>query len=243
MLRRSMLFVVAFFVFPTIASADPAVESTSGSFGASINKARTSDGWSDTNTYSVGGDMTMPLGERFGFKLSGNYAATDSDLCDVDWRSLGAQLFVRDPSVGRIGVSYALSKSGTCTPAGDVIDDDFDQDSYGINAEYYFAPLTIGVSRSRTEYEYLFPHTDYAFVNATWYPDVNFSVGISAGALDAEDDRTLRFDYQPTFLNNAASVSLTVRTSVDTDWDTATVGFTYYFGDKVDLKTRDRNYR
>jgi hypothetical protein len=243
MLRHSMLVAVAFAV-PTVVLADAAVESTNGSISGTASKGYDSGDWSDSTLYGLGGNVTMPLGERFGFTLSGGYSMLENDVCDVDAKSAGMQLFARDASLGRIGVSYGQGTSEGCSvsDAFGRTTEEFDSDVYGVNAEYYFGSMTFGATRSRVEYDDGFD-ADTASLSALWYPDANFSIGVSGGALDAEDNYTLSFRFQPEFFSNSASMSLGWSTNTESDADAVTVGFTYYFGSDVDLMTRDRKYR
>jgi hypothetical protein len=243
MLRRSMLIAVALSV-PTAVLADAAVESTNGSITGSVSKGYDSGEWSDSTVYGLGGDVTMPLGERFGLTLGAGYSALDNDICDVDAKSGSLHAFARDTSLGRIGLSYGHGTTEGCSDSDAFGRDsvEFDYDVYGVSAEYYFHSLTFGGTRSRAEYDDGFD-SDVASVSAMWYPDVNVSINLNAGALDAEDTYTLRFTYQPDFFNNSASMSFAWATNTDSDVDSATVNFTYYFGSSVDLMTRDRKYR
>jgi hypothetical protein len=245
MLRRSLLLVAAC-ILPNLVSADPAVKSTNGSFGAGISTSRSTGDWSNQEEYSFSGDVILPLGEHFGLGLVADYATVPNSGCDLDGHSVGVQLFVRDPKLGRLGASYENGESQGCIPEpGGTFNFTLERDVYGIDAEYYLGPLTFTANRLRYTYEIGIVDI-VSSVGAMWYPVENLSIGFSVGVQDTDDSydfRTLSVVYQPESLGRTASISLDVRDHTDIDYEFVTVGFTYYFGDKVDLMTRDRSYR
>lgn len=232
----------------TTVYADPAVESIHYqiSLNTSWNNSTSSGDWRST---FANGTVTLPMGDYLGASLFGSIGTSEADdavvgSCDIDTHSLGGGLFVRDANVGRIGASISRSHSEACfTSAGISGTADTTTDAYGVDAEYYFRTVTVGLSRSWVDYDDGWD-ADLARARAAWYPMNNLSLAFAIGALDAEDSRSATLEYQPGFFGDAVGIRLGYSYYKEEPSDgTWTVGLAYYFDKRVDLLSRDRRYR
>jgi len=238
-----VLLVAVLSGFNTVA-ASSAVEIIHYQLGVSLGQTDLPGG-ADITDYGVNGGLTVSLGQSVGLSLAGSYAKSQIDLnygsCDVDNSAVGAGVFARASTVGRVGANYTRGHAGYCTSSGlGTYSESTENDNYGVYAEYYFQAVTIGVTRSRSDYD-AGSAFDSASAFATWYVTPNVSLRLSAAGLDAKDTYRTSLEYQPAFLGT--STSLLLGYIKQPDVDTITVGFSYYFDKHFDLKTRDRQYR
>lgn len=212
-----------------------------------------------SNIYDINGGVTFPLLTYLGASLSGTYGHTNIasnpfpnstpgtawPSCTVSSANLDAGLFVRNSAIGKVGVSYGAGRqqshcSATFLATGT---DTLDTTNYAANAEYYFSTVTIAVARAQSHIDSA-NNLDSDTLTASWYPINNVRVGLSANGLDFKNTYSLGLEYQPEFLDNSLSLLFgytTQRQTIETH--SITVGFGYFFDKRVDLMTRDRQYR
>ena len=229
----------------TIAVAAPAVEAIHYQVSAAGSRTNDTGSFSGTDTtrYTIDGSVTFPVGQYVGAAVSGAFVRSRneflSESCDIDYQRYGATLFARG-SIGRVGLSYDRLNGGSCDLAFIP-----DNSEYAGFAEYYWEFVTARIERARTKIDdralSSVPDLDVAVARIIGYPTANLSLGLAALGLDVEDTYAFSVQYQPTFFGNAASLLLGYVTNPD--YHSISVGISYFFDRRIDLKTRDRRYR
>ena len=239
-----------------------AVQATNFSLGLEASDSDTKDSTSN-GTFGLGGTATLPIGNLFGATLSGNYsrttARTSDVLFDVESQSstrpscrfnnydMVAGVFARRPTLGKISASYGKGKlSSDCGDESVFVStgtDSLDTDYYRVGAEAYLWDFTVGAVHTSTELEDG-PKVESDIFSASWYPVDSVKLTLSGGDLYDQDTYGIEIEHQPEFMGNSLGVSLGYSV-VDRDREISTISFSvvYYFGTKVQLKTRDRQYR
>lgn len=239
-----------------------AVQRTNFSLGLVASDSDTKDSTSN-GTFGLGGILTMPIGKIFGASVSGAYSrstARTSDVlldvasadstrpsCRFNNTDLSASLFARWPRLGRVSFSYGngqlTSDCGDQSMFVSTGDDELGTDNYRALAEAYLGDFTVGANYTSTELEDG-PKLESNIFNASWYPIDSLRVTLSGGDLYEQDTYGIELEHQPDFMGNSLSVTLGYSV-VDREQEVGTVNFSvfYHFGTKVELKTRDRQYR
>jgi hypothetical protein len=239
-----------------------AVQKTNFSLGLVASDSDTKDSTSN-GTFGLGGLVTMPIGKLFGASLGGAYSRTTARTGDVlldvtsadstrpscrfNNRDLSASLFARSPSLGRVSVSYGngllTSDCGDQSAFVSTGDDEMGTDSYRAAAEAYLGNFTFGANYTSTELEDG-PKLESSLFSASWYPMEDLRVTLSGGDLYDQDTYGIEVEHQPEFMGDGLSVLLGY-SIVDREQKVGTISFSvvYHFGTKVELKTRDREYR
>jgi len=254
----SALAIVSMTVFGSGLAAERAVEAVHYQASASGFNLNYDDG-ADTRALSIGAGLTLPVGRYFGSSLSGGYRDYSSfsyPEADIDVNALDGEiaLFVRSPSLGRIGVSYERTRFEYDTTYKDPLYIQYfgTQDSsreYANEAaamiEGYSGPVTVGVERARYEVSLQYGEDEVSYLTTLyggWYvmPDLLFDVRATFDSSD-DDAYQLGIEYQPPFLQSMAGISLSYLHASDADGFGLT--FKFYFDKRFDLITRDRHYR
>jgi hypothetical protein len=241
-----------------------AVQETNFSLGLAASDADTPDSTSN-GTLGIGVIGTLPIGDLFGVAVSADYARSTARTRDVlgdvttssststrpscEFDNLGgeATLFARRPTLGRISVSYGIGSLKSECGDGSVFvstgDDKMGVDHYSADVEAYIADFTLAASHTTTELEDG-PSLDSDLFSASWYPIDSLRVSLEGGTLHEEDTYGFELEHQPEFMGNALSVLLGYSvTDRESEVRTVNFGVVYHFGRKVELKTRDRQYR
>lgn len=239
-----------------------AVQKSNFSLGLVASDSDTKDSTSN-GTFGLGGIWTMPIGKLFGASLSGAYSrstARTSDVlldvasadstrpsCRFNNRDLSASLFARMPTLGRVSVSYGNGQlTSDCGEQSEFVstgDDSMGTDNYRVTAEAYLGNFTLAANHTSTELE-KGPTLDSNSFSASWYPMEDLRVTLSGGDLYDQDTYGIEIEHQPEFMGDALGVVLGYSV-VDRKQEVGTISFSvvYHFGTKVELKTRDREYR
>ncbi|MET0534569.1 MAG: hypothetical protein ABW171_10120 [Steroidobacter sp.] len=239
-----------------------AVQKTNFSLGLVASDSDTKDSTSN-GTFGLSGIATMPIGDIVGASLSGTYSrstARTSDVlldvsspdqtrpsCRFNNTELAASVFARWPTLGRVSASYGNgSLSSDCGDQSMFVttgDDELGTDNYRLLAEAYLGNFTLGATHTSTELEDG-PKLESDIFNATWYPINSLRVTLSGGDLYEQDTYGIEIEHQPEFMGDSLGVALGY-TVVDREQEVGTISFSviYHFGTKVELKTRDRQYR
>jgi hypothetical protein len=219
-----------------------------------------------TSNGALGVDIggTIPLGDWFAANFSGGYTKTrvrtrdvlrndDGSFsgvrpsCNFDGYGAEVGLFARRPRLGKIGVSYGLSNlsadCGSDSPFLPTGDDSLDSDRYTVEAEVYLGNFTLGASRTTTTPDGA-PDIETTEARISWYPLESLRVTVLGNDLYDEDNYGIELEHQPEFLGDGFAVRLGYYDG-DSEPSVRTIrlGLSYYFGTKVPLKTRDRQYR
>ena len=240
-----------------------AVAATHFEFGIRSEESDTSG---SSSSGSISADLigTLPLGRFFGASFGADYGRSrirTRDLledesgslpgsrpsCTFDNLHSSASLFFRQPRFGKVGITYGKGNlSADCGDASRFAisgTDDLDTDSYRADAEIYFGNFTFVAAHTKTTLEDG-PELDTTMFGASWYPLDSLKVTVSGSDLYDEDTYGLAVEHQPEMLGDSFGVRLGI-TTTDAEPKTRTfeLGLAYYFGRKVSLQVRDRQYR
>lgn len=211
----------------------------------------------------VGVTATVPLGWYLGASLGGEYMRTrvrtgelfdDADGTpgsrpDCRFDSLGgeAALMFRMPRYFRVSAGYSTGDlSADCFGDSVFADggrDEIDTEGLRFAAEGYFGDFTLGIERLQTTLGDG-PQLRSTTLAAIWYPLESTKIELSGNDLyDAETYRLL-LEHQLEMLGDGFGIRLGFSTSdVEPRTRTFELGFSYYFGRKVPLQIRDRQWR
>lgn len=196
------------------------------------------------NTSSVNLKENIPLhnylAASIGARLN-HLEGKDSSIYNNNSYTLSGNIFLRDPTIGKIGTSYNFSQGFDNSPI-----QTFRYYSNDIAADYYFDRATFGVTRNISRLE----GNSVAFYSTAillaWYPDDNLKLGLSRFSADFQNDKfstTITAEYQPSPLNNSASIGLSYSGDSTDNSFNAGIFLTYFFDTRVNLINRDRKYR
>lgn len=235
-----------------------AVEATNVQAGFTSWDTHASSGMVN-NSYAINGGITFPVVSYLGASLSGAFGHTKLasnpspnvtptsawPSCTISNSNLDAGLFVRDPTLGKVGVSYGAGRQQSHCSATYLITgtDTLSTKDSTASAEYYLSKVTLAVARTKT---HLVPGSDLDSDSLTlgWYPDSDVRLALSVYGLDLKNSRQLGLEYQPEFLDDSLSLLLVYSSQrLTTDTHSIMVGFNYFFEKHVPLITRDRQYR
>ena len=243
--------------------AEPkAVQHTNFSLGLVASDSDTKDSTSN-GTFGLGGSVNIPIGKLFGASLGGGYSrstARTSDVlldvtspnstrpsCRFNNTDLSASVFARLPTLGRVSFGYGNGQlSSDCGDESAFVstgDDELGTDNYRVAAEAYLGDFTFGANHTSTELEDG-PKLESDIFSASWYPINSLRVTLSGGDLYEQDTYGIEVEHQPEFMGDSLGVVLGYSV-VDREQEVGTISFSvvYHFGTKVELKTRDREYR
>jgi len=242
---------------------DRAVRSTHFEFAAQSVESDTSD---SISSGAIGGNLTatLPLGRYLGASIGGGYTRSrirtrdvledetgelpgDRPGCSFDSLAGEASVFFRIPSLGRISAGYGVGElSASCD--GTVLFPMSGQDSLGtdglrLDAEVYLGKFTLGAEHVRTKLEDG-PEIEATTLFGSWYPLESLKVQLSGNDLYDENTYGLVLEHQPEMFGDGLSVRFGFSTT-DASPKTRTfeLRVSYFFGNKVSLRTRDRHYR
>lgn len=250
--------VVALLFAGTAHAASPAAPAVVRNSELGVAFQTIDSGGNKNNSAGAFGQMLFPLTRYFGAALEGSLGHTNLLIdkvattagkvsCGYNTTAVGGQLFARLPTVGKLGAAYTTSRiSSQCEDNASFLSDgsdSFQADGYTLSAEYYFPAVTLAASRSETS-----PDGGNSFttdtVKVTWYPVADLSLTPSVGRTRGVDSYGFTLEHQPDFLGRSLSLALSyVVQDQDEKISTLTLGFTYHFGTRVELKVRDRQYR
>ena len=221
-------------------------------------------GSTSNGTIGVNFRGTLPIGSYFGASMKAGYSESrvrtrdvveneDGTLtgirpsCNFDHLGGEVSLFARRPTLGRIGVTYGIGQLGSdCSetsfflPGGE---DSLDNDRVRFDVELYWRSFTIGASHTTLSLDDA-PEIETTTVTGSWYPLESLRLSVYGSDLYEEDTYGLSLEHQPQFLGDGFGVQLSyAKTDAEPGTRTITLGLTYYFGKRVPLLVRDRQYR
>lgn len=222
-------------------------------------------GSTSNGTLGLNFGATLPLGSWAGVAASGYYSfskvrtgdvlgddngATSGSTrpsCNFDNTGGEISLFVRRPTLGKVAATYGVAKvAPDCGDSSVFVgsgEDDLSSDNYRFDLEAYLGDFTLGGAYTSTDLDQGLKLETTA-VTASWYPVDSLKLSLSGNDLYGQDTYGIMIEHQPEFLGDAFGINLGYSNS-DRDPKTRTVylGMTYYFGTRVTLKARDRQYR
>lgn len=215
----------------------------------------------DNSNKSAQGDfrLTVPVTTLLGASLRAYYADSNIQLdlptalvattsCSYEILSATGTLFARRPNLGRLGASvlgtHLESKCGSNAFFTSGNGDSLQSRGYSLAAEYYFSAVTVAAERTVASFDDESDRVADSF-SATWYPLADLSLSSNIGRVDDRAQYGVSVESQPDFLGRGASVSLSFSdlSLPDEHVRTVNLSLTWHFGTRVDLKTRDREYR
>ncbi len=240
-----------------------AVERMHFELGVESTESDTSD---STSSGAIGADLTatLPIGRYLGASVGGSYTRSrvrtrdmlkdetgelpgDRPTCSFDSVTGEAALFFRIPSLGRVSAAYGTGDlSASCD--GVVLfpvsgSDSLSTDGYRFDAEIYLGAFTLGAEHVKTKLEDG-PDVEATTLAARWYPLESLKVELYGNDLYDEDTYGFELEHQPQMFGDGLGVRFGFST---TDASPRTrawhLGLSYYFGRKVSLQSRDRQYR
>lgn len=185
------------------------------------------------STRGVAGAISAPLGQRFGVQLDGLYQHGFS----TNIYGVGSHFFARDPGKGLIGLAFSGMTSQKFT---DVI--------VGVEGEYYFKHLTLGLVAGYDNYD---AHVPTSFPGLATHRD--FVATRIYAAVYPMDDLMVRLEHQSRFNHHfyiahvewqtpMKGVALFADAGVgDANYAHVLGGIRIYFGGSKSLKERHRN--
>lgn len=226
--------------------------------GYASGKTHTSGSTTDDNINGVNGTAVIPLPLYLSATVSGAYMRTNlhgpfisgstsnaSSRCAVDNRDWQVGLNLREPTVGKLGVSYGAGTelSGCAVQVLGASADKISTTNYAATAEYYFSRFTVGVTGTRTRVASA-RDLNSSQGTLTWYATNDFSVSTSVQDLAGTSVYGIGLAYRPEVIEGATRLS--VEYDIHREAPKANVimlNLTYYFDQHLDLMTRDRVYR
>lgn len=194
---------------------------------------------------------SLPLYQLVGLSLlagSSNMESKDYGS-ETQQRLLYASLFIRDGSVGILGVSYQQSHIKYDLPSHSqyiIFPDEITIYHTTFYANYFLQDLTLGASQTQYTSDDISDSGDQNSLSVNWYPNLNTRIGIStSGVDDLDEQRYYSVQYQPSFFNKVVDIGVSYsQTKIDDYYDQSYgLSINYYFNTAVDLKSRDRYYR
>lgn len=257
-MKRVFLAVVLLLGTLPVRAETKAVQATNFLIGFTTGDTYLS-GKRTSNFFDINGDVTFPLAPYLGASLSAGYGNSNLATnpfpgsgssgawpsCTVRNESLEADLFLRDPGLGRVGVGRGRGalKSRCNATFLSTGSDSLTTDDVTARAEYYFPAVTLGVARGKVSLE-AGAELDSETLTVGWYPGKNALITFSADGLDFENTYRLGLEFQPVIIDNALSLFVGYVTQrKDVTSHTIVFGFNYFYEKRIDLITRDRRYR
>jgi len=199
--------------------------------------------------YSLTAVANLPIDGVFAANLTATFSDGNGKSFsggrgfDSTTSSMAAMLFMRDHSIGKVGAALAYSKSKNDYPSSLSAYKNQETTGYFVYGHYYLSYVTLFASRSYAENNDDFSIYASSAGLAIYLPS-NFGIALSGLRANQETDFDLAITYQPSYLNNNAALTFSYnRDSEDSDFDSYTLTFSYYFGTRVSLIDRDRKYR
>jgi hypothetical protein len=261
---QALAIAVAGAFTATIANAqDRAVRATHFEIGVTSVENDTSG---STSSGAIGAELaaTLPIGRFFGASLEGSYTRSrvrtrdilkdetgeipgNRPTCSFDTAAGEASVFFRVPTLGRVSASYGIGDlSASCE--GTVLfpltgKDSLGTDTLRFDAEAYLGNFTVGAEHARTKLEDG-PELKATTIFGAWYPIDSVKIELYGNDLYDEDTYGFSIEHQPEIFGDGVGVRFGFSmTDAEPKTRTFELGLSYYFGRRVGLKTRDRQYR
>lgn len=243
MIKNNELLCYLLTVLPIIAIAEEelAIQSTNFEVGGRYENSKI------FKSYFLNGIANIQINKLFGANIGAYFRDSDGRRygntygIGTDSSTLATTIFVRDPSIGRAALLYALGHSKSDNKASS--DRTVDSDSYSLFGEYYLKRFTIFASRIYSSSDRGYDQYSTSIAGA-WYILDNMNIVLNRYRANGEYSDYATINFQPSFLNNSAGVSVAYASSrYGSKLDSITVSLNYYFDTRVSLIDRDRRYR
>jgi len=201
------------------------------------------------DAYALSAVANLPIDKKFAANLMARYSDSNGKSFsggrgfDSTSSSLFAMLFIRDQTTGKAGAALAYTKSEHDYPASLSSFKNQETKGYSIYGQFYLDNLTLFAARAYSENNNDFSRYTSNAGLAIYLP-ANTGISLAGLRANQETDYSLAITHQPSFLNNNAGVTFSyIRDSDNSDFDSISLSFSYYFGTRASLIDRDRKYR
>ncbi len=260
-MKRLLLTVLLFVYAGSTLAAGQAVKAVHYQLGYQSGDIYTTGG-TDSSVNAFDGSVTIPLVGYLGASVSGYYdhyalatnfesqgsgltVASSLPHCTMIAKGLAANLFLRDPALGRVSAGYGEGQDMAHCQSTFLVSGGpkAATKSYDAAAQYYLRRFTLGVAWEQTRFNSLY-RLDSDSVTGSWYPTDILRFDLSAYGQDLKNTYSVGLEYQPEFFDNSSGLwaAYTRRHQTVTS-NIIMVGIRYYFGRRVNLLERDREYR
>lgn len=195
--------------------------------------------------------ISFPIYKYLGSSISlGGYKGNKIDYYHFYAQTKGhfidGSVFVRDKSIGKIGVGLVYDKSKTeiepintniFLMQGSVTNT---SKNYSLYGSYYLDNFTFNFNRNKLKSDSGF-NTNILGVGASYYIEKNTLIGIGKLYMDSPNKYSVNIVHQPYLFNNSIDIQLAY---ADDDYgNTISFYVNYHFQTQVSLKTRKREYQ
>lgn len=226
--------IVCLVVASTTSQADTAVSQTNLELQAGYGKVDAAGSLGDSDTFSGYVGLQIPLGSVFGVSLQGVIGQSEiGDIYEYDYYLYMASAFARSPKLGMLGVGVGSTEIKSDASFGDTSNTDYQAIAAG-----YLGPVTLALSRERTDNKDTPVMIDDSWADVTWYILPNLLIDVSAGFMDAKDTYMIALEHQ--IGNSGFSYGLSHGWNNKTDVKDYYVILSYRFGKPKSLQDRYR---
>lgn len=252
-MKKTFLFLLILLSLEVYADDHNAVKETN--FHVAIGHTEIDDdfvgNWRSTSLLS---GFSFPIYDYIGSSISiqgAKSAALEYDYYNYHYTTqsdnyaAAVNFFLRDSSIGKIGISGQHSKNKTTTDINDGITtythkSSTDTNNYSLYGSYYWNDFTLSAYRELMDIDNRHNvHTSNAGIG--YYFNENTSFGASISGMDSSNEFSINFQHQPSFFQNSTIVGFTYSKNDQSKF--FAFFLSYHFETKVALKVRDREYR
>jgi hypothetical protein len=244
---KFLLVILSFSVFAD--EENIAIKAANYSIGTNISY--TDSRYGESDRVSIGGKVRLPIYKIIGIDsgVSAGHSRTKFDStgnkCSINGKLGYVDVIIREPKMGQLSLGYSKSDSISCSDSGETVKNGTFS-SYSVSGSYYLNDFSIGASANG---KLLNDLSSYS-VGLGYYINQNSSVGFNFSTVPNRDyrDYSISYSIQPRLLKDDIRLyaryarSLQESEFQNINSNTISVGFNYFFGNKIDMKTRDRFY-
>lgn len=197
-----------------------------------------------TNFSSIDFKENIPVKGYLAASIAGmltHVDGKDSSVYISNGYVLIGNIFLRNPSLGKIGTSYTYSQN-----FNDSSFSTLRHFSNNITGDYYVDRVTISAIRNASRIEG-YPESFYSTTfSLAWYSDDNLKLSFSRHSADFLNEKfftAISAEVQPGFWNNSTSLGFSYSGDPQDNSFTTGIFMTYFFDTRVNLIDRDRQYR
>ena len=205
--------LLLFSIFSLFASDTGGVKEANYAISAGINENES------TRATAYGIHAAFPLYDALAMSLGASNTKNEGkkdDYLESDQQAFGASLFIRNASIGQLGVSYQQNIQTFDNPSGyilvdahtnKIIDETIVVYTTRFYADLFLDDLTLGASQTQSSSDDIYVDTHRNTFTFSWYPDNNLKIAVSTSGIDAFDEAqgyTVR--YQPAVLNHVVEI-------------------------------------
>lgn len=162
-------------------------------------------------SYFLNGIANLQINNLFGANIGAFFRDSDGRRYEntygigTESRIFATSIFMRDPSIGRVALLYALGHSKSDNKAS--LDRTVDSDSYSLRGEYYLNRFTIYAARSYSSSDRGNDQYSTA-IGGAWYLSDNANIVLNRYRVDGEYNDSAIINFQPSLFNKSAGLSV-----------------------------------